>query len=290
MGGLAYDLTTKLCAGFMDWNVLFTNAPNQLAEGNFMVERWLGINLFELTTGNSCFDVRIRGSAYINDNYLIYGSYRAEFRDLYGVGNNGIAWDGFVMVIPAWNIHARFAAGVPADAQWQEGNGYYIYPCRMPYTLAPAAADSVTVNDDSTPGVYSVAGLMGSSVTNVDTEPAASFYYVGHQRTYTANGTLTGQDYVGAGGIVLAVMYVPAPQDIGPITYLIFSCQEQFGWGLTQAIAGTGMTGVGEWIPKYAYAIEDFSVAFQIPTGTIASRFDSLEEIITSVGFMILLH
>ncbi len=271
MGGLAYDLTTKLCEGFLDWNVLFTNAPNQLAEGDFMVERWLGINLFELTTGNSCFDVRIRGSAYINDNYLIYGSYRAEFRDLYGVGNNGIAWDGFVMVIPAWNIHARFAAGVPADAQWQEGNGYYIYPCRMPYTLAPAAADSVTVNDDSTPGVYSVAGLMGSSVTNVDTEPAASFYYVGHQRTYTANGTLTGQDYVGAGGIVLAVMYVPAPQDIGPITYLIFSCQEQFGWGLTQAIAGTGMTGVGEWIPKYAYAIEDFSVAFQIPTGTIAA-------------------
>ena len=43
----------------------------------------------------------------INDNYLIYGSYRAEFRDLYGVGNNGIAWDGFVMIIPAWNIHAR---------------------------------------------------------------------------------------------------------------------------------------------------------------------------------------
>ena len=111
MGGLAYDLTTKLCAGFMDWNVLFTNAPNQLAEGNFMVERWLGINLFELTTGNSCFDVRIRGSAYINDNYLIYGSYRAEFRDLYGVGNNGIAG-----MVSLWlSQHGISTLGSPQD-------------------------------------------------------------------------------------------------------------------------------------------------------------------------------
>ena len=275
MGGLAYDLTTKLCSGFLDWNQIFTNAPNQLVTGDFMQERWLGISLFEIATGNSCFDVRIRGSHYINDNYLIYGSYRAEFRDLYGAGNDGIAWDGFVMIIPAWNIHARFAAGIPISAQWQETNGYYIYPCRMPYTLAPAAADAVVVNDDSTPGVYSVAGLMGSSVTNVDVEPAASFYYVGHQRTYAANGTLTGQDYVGAGGIVLAVIAVPSPVDVGPLNYMGFSMQEQFGWGLTAALAATGMAaGPAEWIPKFAYAIEDYSVAFQIPTGVIAA--DSL--------------
>ena len=163
MGGLAYDLTTKLCQGFVDWNLLFTQAPNQLLPGDFMVERWQGIGIFEATTGNSCVDVRIRGTTYVNDNYLIYGSYRAEFRDLYGLGNNGIAWDGFVMVIPAWNIHARWEAGVPPDAQWQQQNGFYVFPCRMPYTLPPAAADSVAVNNDSTPGVYGVSGLMGSN-------------------------------------------------------------------------------------------------------------------------------
>jgi len=176
VGGLAYDLTTKLCEGFLDWNLIFLNAPHQLVVGDLMQERWTGINLIESATGNSCFDVRIRGSEYINDNYLIYGSYRAEFQDLYGLGNHGIAWDGFVMIIPAWNIHARFAAGIPLSSQWTPENGYYIYPCRMPFTLAPAAADAVAVNNDSTPGVYSVAGLMGSNVTNVDTQPVATFY------------------------------------------------------------------------------------------------------------------
>ncbi len=272
MGGLAYDLTTKLCRGFVDWNLLFTQAPNQLLPGDFMVERWQGIGIFEATTGNSCFDVRIRGTTYVNDNYLIYGSYRAEFRDLYGLGNHGIAWDGFVMVIPAWNIHARWEAGVPPDAQWQQQNGFYVFPCRMPYTLPPAAADSVAVNNDSTPGVYGVSGLMGSNeVPVVEKDACASFYYVGHQRTYAANGTLTGQDYVGAGGIVLAPMQIPSPVDSGPLNFMDFSMQEQFGWGLTTAIAGTGMNPLGEWIPKFAYAIEDYSVAFQIPTGVIVA-------------------
>ena len=52
MGGLAYDLTTKLCQGFVDWNLLFTQAPNQLLPGDFMVERWP----FWISTRKGCWD------------------------------------------------------------------------------------------------------------------------------------------------------------------------------------------------------------------------------------------
>lgn len=264
MGGLAYDLTTKFCSGLVDWGQLFFTAETQLDTGQFFENRWLGI-LVEL----EAFDVIIRGTEYINDNYFIYGSYRGNFLDLYGPGQHGYAWDGFVMMIPAWNIHQRFT-GVPDSAQWQPGNGYYIYPCRYPFTLPPGAADSVTINDDSTPGVYSIAPLLGSSISDAETEPAASFYYVGHQRTYTGNGTLTNQDYSGAGGIVNIPIAVPLPTDVGPVVFAGFDLQEQFGWGLTAAIAATGMPlGPHTWNPKFAYAIEDYAVCFQIPTGVI---------------------
>ena len=170
MGGVAYDLTTKFCEGYVNWTQLFEMARNQLDTGQFFDNRWLNI-LIEPEE----FDVIIRGTGYINDNYFIYGSYRATFHDLYGPGDSGYAWDGFVMMIPAWNIHQRFT-GVPDSAQWQPSNGYYIYPCRYPFTLPPGAADSVTINDDSTPGVYSIAPLLGSNVSDAEGGGACGFF------------------------------------------------------------------------------------------------------------------
>ena len=269
MGGLAYDLSTKLCSGLLDWQFLFDTAAFQLSSNNFFNDRWAGIVMYDVL-GNSCFDVRIRGSEYINDHYLIYGSYRANFTHLYGVGNNGIAWDGFVMMIPAWNIHARWEPTAIDAAQWQRENGYFIFPCRMPFTLPPAAADSAAVNNDSTPGVYSIAPLMGSQSGDADDEAAVSFYYVGHQRTYTGNGTLTGQDYAGAGGIVAGPMRIPSPDEVGPVDYIQFQMTEQFGWGLTLTKAAIGMTPGSFAVPKFAYAIEDQATKFEQPTGVVA--------------------
>ena len=265
--GLAYDLTTKLCAGLVDWFLLFDQAFAQQQSNGFFQNRWLGIQMVAEE-----FDVIIRGTSYVNDNYIIYGSYRAQFLDIYGVGNHGIAWDGFVMMIPAWNIHARWTSPPIGNDQWDVSNGYYIMPCRFPMTLQPGAADSVTINNDSTPGVYSAHPLLGSNIADAQKEAAGSFYYVGHQRTYTGNGTLTGQDYAGAGGVVQVPFNIPTPLSAAPHQLHDFDMHEQFGYGLTPATAGAGMpAGPGPWVPKAAYALEDYSVTFQVPTGVIAN-------------------
>ena len=45
----------------------------------------------------------IRKGMYINGSYVFVGSYRAYCVDLFGAGNNGYAWDGFIMVIRAYS-------------------------------------------------------------------------------------------------------------------------------------------------------------------------------------------
>ena len=41
---------------------------------------------------------------YINGTFFLVGSYKAFCRDLFGVGNDGYAWDGFLIGLRGYNL------------------------------------------------------------------------------------------------------------------------------------------------------------------------------------------
>ena len=46
----------------------------------------------------------IRKGMYINGSYVYVGSYKAYCYDLFGAGNHGYAWDGFILFTNAYSL------------------------------------------------------------------------------------------------------------------------------------------------------------------------------------------
>jgi len=290
--GLAYDVNTKLCAGYLNWNQFFFDAANYPMElPNAFVDLWQNIT-FDDGLGNPVFDIIIRGESYANDYYYIWGSYRANFQFLYGptTADSGVCWDGFVAIIPAFYIHARFD-GEPDHPMFGPENAMSIIPGRFPFTLAPAAADSATINNDSEPGYYGLdvalglrqvsetgacsdGGMIAASPSN---QRLLNFYAVGHQRTYTGNGTPTGMDYVGTGNTwVIELPDFPynmeeingSPPTTIEGSYVIIHHFESWGWtrsttydnnGVGQPVLGSAAT------PKWPYDLEYYTTVWRNP-------------------------
>lgn len=196
--GLAYDLKTTFrsppegaspeAINTYDWKemmfpIIPTGAPN-------LAERYTGIRAEN--AGTDYFDIIIRNTTYINDFYIICGSYRAWFDELNG-GAGAAAWDGFVVILRAFNI-ANQKGRSPNFEQapgFDVTNQVYCYLCRMPLEVVPGL---VGLDSDSVPGIYAVDVFKtGDALTK-----ELNFYAAGHQRIDPASeGGLSDQSYTG---------------------------------------------------------------------------------------------
>ena len=287
--GLVYDINTaplpwqSNTANWFDSAFLFDGVSEF---NNALVEAFQGIEKFD-PAGNLVEDWIIRGQTYVNDYYIWYGSYRAYFSNLYAAGSGGIAWDGFVCIMRAYNAvkGGQYDPRVGADPPpgYVEPTGpfdiptraVYMIPMRLPYQLPPGAADSVSINNDSEPGVYGVniatglGQLYGSEVIspppNPDyvvndsrRSPKIGIGLVGTQRTYTGNSTPTGISYVGWGNII-NLEYDPNSYAQGNLvdpqmqgSPMMLNWAEAWGWKKASFYnnAGVGQPNLTLFIPR----------------------------------------
>ena len=235
--GLVFDINTTplpFQSNTFNWHQGSRSFDGTLEFANALEESFEGIEFFDTGTGLPLDDWIIRGVTYVNDYYIWYGSYKANFANLYAAGTSGLAWDGFICVARAYNAieGGKFDLNLnppPPGSDFEFPTGpfdipfrtVYMIPMRLPYQLPPGVVgDAAKIADDSEPGVYGVniatglGDLYGSQV--VATEGGANLIYrvddsrntttlgigvVGTQRTYTGNGTPSGISYVGFGNI-----------------------------------------------------------------------------------------
>ena len=156
----------------------------------------------------------IRDVAFINGYMVFVGSYKAYFRDLYGVGNSGYAWDGFIMTLRnysydnlqtiPWSFNSDTGAYGGLANITESGWGFM--PMRMPMDISPGAiGDAATIAADSSVGLMAVDIWKGGNDTEVGAPNApdaanVKIITVGHQRIGDPVGqgmVYTDIDYVG---------------------------------------------------------------------------------------------
>ena len=102
----------------------------------------------------------IRDGMYINGMYVYVGSYKGYFRNLFGAGSDGYAWDGFIMVFRGYNNNASpFDAPILDDPNFgfTFGSGAGFLAMRMPFEVNPGASgDATAIADDSSVGLHSL--------------------------------------------------------------------------------------------------------------------------------------
>ena len=237
MGGLAYDLNTVAISQYQNWaEVLFLDGVLLKSGGDAgLQELWQGIDSFDITTGAGISDVIIRGSRFANDFYYVWGSYKGYFQDLYGAGVSGIAWDGFVTIIPAHAMETRFTN---PTAQLSNVNASYSWPMRLPYKLSPGAVgDAAAIAADSEVGVHALDYALGINLFTSASPlnaPNLSFFWMGHQRTVAANGTLD-MPYIACGGTIQIDINLPNYGSPGRAESIFYDVIEDWGWSRTQA-------------------------------------------------------
>jgi len=110
----------------------------------------------------------IRDITFVNGYYALVGSYKATFLDLFGAGNHGEAWDGFLILYRGFSDNFF----VPFDADgnlnfFPSNTGIGFLPMRMPYDIPPKGTSAeVAAMDDV--GLYAVDVWRGSPTeTNI---------------------------------------------------------------------------------------------------------------------------
>ena len=152
----------------------------------------------------------IRKGIYINGFFCYVGSYKAYCADLFGAGNDGYAWDGFLLVCKGYNILSAqvnpniLKAGGNLDS---EGNVIYNFgqdsaflPMRMMFEVNPGPiGDAAAIAADDSVGLHGLSVWKDFNSTTVESnEYLMRFIFCGFQRIdSTAEGVPTGSDYVG---------------------------------------------------------------------------------------------
>ena len=110
----------------------------------------------------------IRDITFSNGMYVFVGSYKAYFRDLFGVGNHGYAWDGFIMSLRGYsqdlNLTAPFLYNRVTKAYTGLSNvggmflgGWGFMPMRMPMDISPGViGDATAIANDNSVGIQAV--------------------------------------------------------------------------------------------------------------------------------------
>ena len=254
MGGLAYDLNTVAISQYQNWTeVLFEDGVLQKSNGDAgLLELWQGISSVDIATGAGISDVIIRGSRFANDYYYVWGSYKGFFQNLHGAGVSGIAWDGFVTIIPAHAMETRFTN---PTAQFTPANASYSFPMRLPFKLSPGAVgDAAAIAADSEVGVHALDYALGTNLgpalqpnpyageggqpAQLSQDPlnfpVVSFFWMGHQRTVAANGTLD-MSYIGCGGTISVEINAPTYGASTAPESITYDVNEDWGWSRTPA-------------------------------------------------------
>jgi len=118
----------------------------------------------------------VRDMAFINGRYIFVGSYKAYFRDLYGVGNHGYAWDGCIWSISGYSTGTCATAPCAYDATTRAFNGLWaaqeagfgFMPMRMPMDISPGViGDAAAIAADSSVGLQAIDIWKGGTDTQV---------------------------------------------------------------------------------------------------------------------------
>ena len=165
-----YQVTTQASefSDNLDGISFFDQETSTAIRGNGWNWRWCGKKGTDKETCQGIFptgEFIIRDITFVNGHYAIVGSYKATFIDLYGVGNHGEAWDGFLMIYRGYsdNVFIPFGVdGIPSSSpnasvsqSTYGATGIGILPMRMPYDILPSSTASVTENMSDV-GLYCV--------------------------------------------------------------------------------------------------------------------------------------
>ncbi|WP_341715251.1 hypothetical protein, partial [Limnobacter sp.] len=144
----------------------------------------------------------IRKGMYINGYFVYVGSYKAYCLDLFGTGNHGYAWDGFIMTLKGYNFN-QSPTVIIYDANlntYFPGLGFGFLPMRMMYEVnCGVIGDANDIADDSSVGLY---GLdIYKSIEDyavIDADRDIKIITCGFQRINpSAESVPTGSDYIG---------------------------------------------------------------------------------------------
>lgn len=149
----------------------------------------------------------IRKGMYINGTFFLVGSYKAFCRDLFGVGNDGYAWDGFLIGLRGYNLTvANPLTKAPSTNQGGTeisifGVGAGFIPFRMMYEVNPGPIASATaIANDSEVGLYGIDFYKNYDDFTISEFSTGNLDLIlcGFQRIDpTVEGVPTGSDYVG---------------------------------------------------------------------------------------------
>lgn len=142
----------------------------------------------------------IRKGMYINGMYVYVGSYKAYCVDLFGSGNHGYAWDGFIMVMRANNLNGIYPIFEKTSFGYVAGIGFGFLPMRMMFEVNPGPiGDASDIADDSEVGLYGLDVYKSYDDFRVNGEDKdIKIITCGYQRINpSAESVPTGMDYVG---------------------------------------------------------------------------------------------
>jgi len=150
---------------------------NGILGGQEIQQRWFSVTG---KVGSPTGEYIIRDGYYHNGIYIIVGSYRAYWQEIYNTGGPGYAWDGFILMHRGYNVTTGFGAGTGAPPGFFDPANYTFFPMLYPTTMLasnPAEWD----NADQGIGLYAVAPVKSRETLTVgESIPALNFAVCGH--------------------------------------------------------------------------------------------------------------
>ena len=201
---IAYDLDVSNLNGLDNFSDALVSLGGNGASGTLFPK--LGQN--RLLNANASKDIFptgeyiIRKGMYINGTFFLIGSYKAYCYELFGAGNNGYAWDGFLLALRGNNLNEIPILNDFGTGKSEFGVGTGFLPFRMMFEVNPGPIGSATaIANDSEVGLYGMdyyKDFDSYAVNDSAFTRNINLILCGFQRIDpTVEGVPTGSDYVG---------------------------------------------------------------------------------------------
>jgi len=220
----------------------------------------------------------IRDGMYINGMFVYVGSYKSYCIDLFGAGNHGYAWDGFIMVMRGYTINQGIDTNLfrldTTTNKFVSDNGFGFLPMRMMFQVnAGVIGDAVAIAADSSVGLHSLDIFKDvEDVTVTDRDTSIRIITCGFQRINPAvEGVPTGMDYVGNlfMGLLLTANGRITIGDTGvEVQQWMYKSSNmmQVTWKATTAGHGDNVRGLGEFMLR---DLDQFLAVTSLQAGAI---------------------
>ena len=241
----------------------------------------------------------IRKGMYINGSYVYVGSYKAYCYDLFGAGNHGYAWDGFILFTNAYSLE-KFPLFLEFDVGGTQftvadSRRFGFLPMRMMFEVNPGViGDATAIANDSSVGLYGLDAYKFQPIVEGG-DRDINIITCGRQRINPAAESVpTGMDYIGNlymgklliydGNDTEQVRYIPnweQPNVFAQITWRANQPNHRdktdpngrFGsaWDLDEVLTlqeriNQGGTGF--------YSIDDYNLGLPRPAGAVAKNLN----------------